>query len=535
VKKVPVLIVGGGPVGLALAGELGWRGVECLLVEQTDGTIVTPKMNEVNVRTMEFCRRWGIADKVHNCPFPQDHARDAVFITSFTGYELGRIPRPAVASAKPEPWSPMRLQTCSQMWFDPILRDFALTFPGVTLRYRTRLERFDDTGSAVRCEIVDLETGKCETIEADYLVACDGAMSAIRSELGIGLTGQGILGYPVHLFFRAPDFLKRVGKAEGTFFLAIDRDGLWANIRVVDPVNAMWRLMMVDSDGKQTPETIDKDALIRRAVGRPFAVDWVGCSIWTRRSLVAERYSKGRVFLAGDAVHQLSPTGAMGMNTGIGDVVDLGWKLAAVVQGWGGAKLLESYSAERQPIGTRAINHTSEFHLAHGKFHGFAAIEDDTAEGRALRAEVGPELVREVGRMFRTIGLQLGYRYEGSPIIVPDGTEPVPDDPENFVASARPGARAPHVALDDGRSTLDLYGRAFVLARFDDAAPNGRELVEAAKARGVPIKVETVDSADAATIYETRLVLVRPDGHVAWRGNDAPNDAMAVIDRVRGA
>ena len=534
-RKTTVLIVGGGPVGLALAGELGWRGVDCLLVEQTDGNIVTPKMNEVNVRTMEFCRRWGIADKVHNCPFPQDHARDAVFITSFTGYELGRIPRPAVAGTKPEPWSPMRLQTCSQMWFDPILRDFALTWPGVELRYRTRLEKFQDMGSAVKCGIVDLQTGGHETIEADYLVACDGATSAIRNELGIGLTGQGILGYPVHLFFRAPDFLKRVGKPEGTFFLAIDRDGLWANIRVVDPLNAMWRLMVIDSDGKQTPESIDRDALIRRAVGRPFEVDWVGCSIWTRRSLVAEHYSKGRVFLAGDAVHQLSPTGAMGMNTGIGDVVDLGWKLAAVAQGWGGAKLLESYSAERQPIGVRAINHTSDFHISHGKFHDrFAAIEDDTPEGRALRAEVGPELVREVGRMFRTIGLQLGYRYEGSPIIVPDDTKPVPDDPENFVASARPGSRAPHVALTNGSSTLDLYGRGFVLVRFGQEAPEDLEIVEAAKARGVPIKVETIDNREAAAIYETRLVLVRPDGHVAWRGNEAPDDAMAVIDRIRG-
>src|SRR4051794_21721720 len=141
VKKVPVLIVGGGPVGLALAGELGWRGIEFLLVEQTDGTIVTPKMNEVNVRTMEFCRRWGIADQVHKCPFPQYHALDAVFITRFTGYELARAPGPAVVGPKPEPWSPMRLQPCSKLWFDPFLRDFAGTFREVTLRYRTRLEK----------------------------------------------------------------------------------------------------------------------------------------------------------------------------------------------------------------------------------------------------------------------------------------------------------------------------------------------------------------------------------------------------------
>jgi 2-polyprenyl-6-methoxyphenol hydroxylase-like FAD-dependent oxidoreductase len=536
VRRIPVLIVGGGPVGLALAADLGWRGVPCLLVEQTDGSIVTPKMNEVNVRTMEFCRRWGIADQVHNCPFPRDHARDAVFVTSFTGYELGRIPRPAVAGLTPESWSPMRLQTCSQMWFDPILRDFALTHRGVEIGHRTRLESFEDTGSNVVAEIVDLDSGKRERIEADYLVGCDGATSAIRGQLGIELTGQGTLGYPVHLFFRAPDLLKRVGKAEGTFFLAIDRGGLWANIRVVDPVNAMWRLMVIDSDGQQTPESIDKDALIRRAVGGPFDVEWLGCSIWTRRSLVASEYSKGRVFLAGDAVHQLSPTGAMGMNTGIGDVVDLGWKLAAVAQGWGGPHLLASYSIERRPIGVRAIDNTAGFHLSHGKFHNsFAAIEDDTNEGRALRAGIGPELVREVGRMFRTIGLQLGYRYEDSPIIVPDGTPPPPDDPEKFIASARPGSRAPHVALKDGSSMLDLYGRGYVLVRLRRDAPDATEIAEAARARNVPLRTVTVDDAEAADIYEQPLVLVRPDGHVAWRGSGAPTNALAIIDRVRGA
>src|SRR5262249_24888071 len=209
----------------------------------------------------------------------------------------------------------------------------------VRLRYRTRLEAFEDTGSGVIADLVDVATGARERVIADYLVGCDGATSAIPGALGIGLTGQGVLGHPLPLVFRPPVLLERGGKAPGAFFLAIDREGLWANIRVIDPANAMWRLMALDSDGKQTPDSVDKDALIRRAVGRPFEVEWQGVSIWTRRSLVAERYSKGRVFLAGDAVHQLSPTGAMGMNTGIGDVVDLGWKLAALVQGWGGSKL----------------------------------------------------------------------------------------------------------------------------------------------------------------------------------------------------
>ena len=191
--------------------------------------------------------------------------------------------------------------------------------------------------------------------------------------------------------------------------------------------------------------------------------------------MVAERYGKGRVFLAGDAVHQLSPTGALGMNTGIGDAVDLGWKLAAVVQGWGGPNLLASYDAERRPIGLRNVGMTAEFYLAHEHFDAGPRRRSRTtaSRGRALRDRLGRELERDVGAMFRTIGLQIGYRYEGSPICVPDGTPPPPDDPEKFVPSARPGARAPHAALADGRSTLDLYGAGFVLVRFGTDAPDG--------------------------------------------------------------
>ena len=535
-QKIPVLIVGGGPVGLALAGELGWRGAACTLIEQGDGVIVTPKMNEVNVRTMEFCRRWGIADAVHACPFPPDHPRDVAFVTSLSGYELGRMARPPRMSEEPELYSPMRQQTCSQMWFDPILQRFARSFANVGLRYHTRLESFEASKSGVTAEIVDLDSGRGERVEADYLVACDGANSMVRHALGIGLDGQGVLGHSLNLFFRAPDLLKKCGKEPGTFFLAIDHDGLWANIRIIDPASAMWRLMVLETDGNQTPKAIDRDAYLHRAFGRPIEVEWLGTSTWTRRSVVAERYFQGRVFLAGDAVHQLSPTGGLGMNTGIGDAVDLGWKLAAVLDGWGGDRLLSSYDAERRPIGTRNVNLAAEFYLEHGKFGvSYAAIEEDNAAGAQVRQRIGAELVREVGRMFRTTGLQLGYRYEDSPICVPDGTPPYPDDPEDFVPSARPGARAPHVWLDDGRSILDLFGRDFVLLRLGPGAPDVSAFEAAATERRVPLKTITVAESEAVRLYEHPLVLVRPDGHVAWRANQAPPNAGAVIDKVRGA
>jgi hypothetical protein len=224
------------------------------------------------------------------------------------------------------------------------------------------------------------------------------------------------------------------------------------------------------------------------------------------------------------------------MNTGIGDAVDLGWKLAAVMDGWGGDHLLSSYDAERRPIGTRNVNLAAEFYLEHGKFgDSYAAIEEHSAAGAQVRQRVGAALVREVGRMFRTTGLQLGYRYEDSPICVPDGTPPYADNPEDFAPSARPGSRAPHVWLEDGRSILDLFGHGFVLLRLGPGAPDVSAFEAAATECRVPLKTIAVTESEAERLYERPLVLVRPDGHVAWRANQVPPNARAVIDKVRGA
>jgi 2-polyprenyl-6-methoxyphenol hydroxylase-like FAD-dependent oxidoreductase len=534
-QKTPVLIVGGGPVGLALACELGWRGIACTLIEQGDGTIVTPKMNEVNIRTMEFCRRWGIADAVHACPFPPDYPLDIAFVTTLSGYELGRVPRLPRGNAAPERYSPMRLQVCSQIWFDPILQAFARTFAHVNLRYRTRLETFEQSESGVRAEIVELENGRRERIEADYLVGCDGANSQVRRSLGIGIDGE-TLGHPLHFYFRAPELLKTCGRQPATFFITVDRDGVWSNVRIIDPVNAMWRLMVLDAGPGLTPETVDRKGYLRRALGLSLNVEWLGTSIWTRRSAVADCYSSGRVFLAGDAVHQLSPTGGLGMNTGVADAVDLGWKLAATLNGWGGYGLLSSYDAERRPIGTRNVDKAAEFHSEEQKHgNGTAAIEEDSIVGAQVRARVGEALVRDVGRMWRTPGLQIGYRYEDSPICVPDGTRPYPDDPEDFIASTRPGSRAPHVWVGDGCSTLDFYGRGFVLLRLGTNSPDVSAIESAARARRVPFETLSVTEPNATQVYQHRLVLVRPDGHVAWRANELPPNADALINKVRGA
>jgi hypothetical protein len=310
---------------------------------------------------------------------------------------------------------------------------------------------------------------------------------------------------------------------------------VWGSLRVIDPANGLWRLMVDDADGAVTPQTVDRGLYLRRAIGRDLDVEWLGLSIWHRRSVVAERYSRGRVFLAGDAVHQLSPTGALGMNSGIGDAVDLGWKLAATIDGWGGPHLLDSYDAEPRPIGERNVKMATKFYHSLEEFGEVdGAIDNDSPEGETLRHRVGERLVRDIGPEFRTIGLQIGYRYEDSPICVADGTTATPDAAETYVPSARPGARAPHAWLGDGRSVLDLFGRGFVLLRFA-GAPSCADLEAAAGRSGLPLAVLTLDEPEAAQLYQRRLVLVRPDGHVAWRSDSAPPDPEDLIDRARGA
>jgi hypothetical protein len=224
------------------------------------------------------------------------------------------------------------------------------------------------------------------------------------------------------------------------------------------------------------------------------------------------------------------------MNTGIADAVDLSWKLAAVIEGWGGENLLASYDAERRPIGERNVRAATGFYQGHRDFErGVEAIEDATADGDEIRKRLGEKLLRDIARMFRTTGVQLGYRYDPSPICVPDGTPPSADDPETYVPTARPGSRAPHAWLGDGRSTLDLFGRGFVLLRLGLEAPDPSAFAKAAAQRKMPLQVVTLREPEVLQRYDRRFVLVRPDGHVAWRGDEMPADPTVLVDRVRGA
>jgi 2-polyprenyl-6-methoxyphenol hydroxylase-like FAD-dependent oxidoreductase len=529
-----VLIVGAGPVGLALAGDLGSRGVECLLIEQSDGTIVQPRMDMVGVRTMEFCRRWGLADAVRDAPYPRDLRQDCVWGTSITGYEFGRERFASRGDEQAAPGSPQKRERVPQDMFDPILFDFARRQPSVTISHLCRLVGFEEMADHVLVTVEDAVSGGRQVVEAAYLAGCDGGASTVRSRLCITMSGHPTLTYTTNIIFRSPALKTLHDKGQFYRFIAFDERGMWGTIVAIDGRDR-YRVSIVGNDQPRRYSDREIGDAVRKIVGVDFPFEIVSVLPWIRRLLVADSYGTARVFIAGDAAHMFSPTGGFGMNTGIQDSVDLAWKLDAVLAGWGGRHLMKSYEFERRPV---AIRNVTE---AGGNLDRMVMPKADPLvfqagpAGDAARADFGRRYTNAMRREWFSTGIHLGYRYEHSPIVVPDGTPEPPDDPAIYVATARPGHRAPHVWLAaDGRSTLDLFGRGFVLMRLGDAAPDGAAIVAAAVARKVPVTVFESSQPDLVHVYEKPLVLVRPDGHVAWRGDVFPADPGGLVDTARG-
>jgi 2-polyprenyl-6-methoxyphenol hydroxylase-like FAD-dependent oxidoreductase len=536
-QHIPVLIVGAGPVGLALAGDLGWRGVSCMVVEQTDGRIEQPKMDLVGVRTMEFCRRWGVADWVRDAPYPGDYPQDCVFLTGLNGFELGRERFPGRAFEACPPQSPQKRERVPQDMFDPILKRFATSFDCVDLQYQTALVAFKDGPDRVEATLRDARTGATRTVTADYLVGADGGASTVREGAGIAMSGNQALTYTTNVLLRCVDFpsLHRMVKAYR--FIFIGPEGTWLTIVAVNGGDR-FRMSIVGTPDKVNHSEADIRAALRRAMGKDFDYEILSVMRWVRRELVADRYRAGRVFIAGDSAHLMSPTGALGMNTGIQDAVDLGWKLDAVLRGWAGADLLASYESERRPVALRNVAASTENlgrMLSTRERKPPPQIFTAGAEADAIRAEYGAWFTETMRHEWFMNGFHLGYRYDDSPIVCPDGTPAPPLETSTYTQTARPGARAPHVGLPDGSSTLDLFGRGFTLLRLGPDAPSGESLLQAAADAGVPIRAVALDHAEVRAAYQRALVLVRPDGHVAWRDDAQPRQPGAVIDAVRGA
>lgn len=533
----PVVIIGAGPVGLALAGDLGWRGVPCTLIERGDGSIHQPKMDLIGIRSMEFCRRWGILDWVYQAGYNRAYPQDCAWVSQLHGgWEFGREHFPSVQDEIKPPQSPEKRERCPQNFFDPVLTRFALRTEHVQLHYHTEYLAHEERDDGVIVQVKDLQTGTLRKIDCAYLVACDGGASKVRENLGIKMSGIPALTYTTNAIFECAGLEQLHDKAPGYRYIFIGPEGTWATMVAINGRD-QWRFSIVGDGTMRTLSQDEVEAAFRRAVGRDdFSFKTLSILPWVRRQLVADSYGTARVKLAGDAAHLTSPTGGFGMNMGLQDSVDLSWKLEASLSGWAGPGLLDSYETERRPVAIRNVNEATnnlKSMLKPRESLNPTVFEPGPAGDEARRI-FGEAYTAAMRREWFSIGIHLGFRYEGSPVIVPDGTPEPEDTVSTYEQTARPGHRAPHVWLAPEVSMLDHFGREFTLVRFHPTL-DVDALVSAARSRKMPLKVLDIDHAEARVLYERSLVLVRPDGHVAWRGDELPDDVVQMLGRVCGA
>jgi 2-polyprenyl-6-methoxyphenol hydroxylase-like FAD-dependent oxidoreductase len=517
-----VLIAGGGPVGLSLAIELGRRGVECELVDKREAPGRLPKMERCNARTMENFRRVGIADAVRGAGLDSNVPMDVfVCVESIVREPLVHHRYPSVDAYRAQiaqctdgtlPLEPYQL--ISQYTLEPLLRSLAEQLPGVRVRFGEELLDFTQDSTGVTARTTE------RTITADYLVGCDGGNSTVRSQLGIELRGESLLELRQALF-RCDDLFERIPIGKGRHYHVADDQHSF--LIVQDDTKHFSLHARVERDE-------DMPALFESIVGMPISYETLYVGKWTQRLMVADRYRDGRVFLAGDSAHLVIPTGGLGMNTGAGDATDLAWKLAGTLQGWGGPGLLDSYEDERRAIGIRNV--AASRRAAGGRRTWRAAwrpeIADATPEGEAARRHLADVAEREQRWSNDLPGIELGYRYLDSPLVL---SEPGGPDPDSFtyVPTSRAGARLPHAWLANGDALHDrIGGNGYTLVCAPGAADPG--LAAAFARAGVPFATLEVDAHVARTTLEGRpLTLVRPDLHVVWRGSEAEPERLAAI------
>lgn len=542
-----IFIVGGGPCGLMLAIELGRRGVSVVLIDQKPSTALNPQANATQARTMEHFRRLGFADEIRAMGMPADFPTDIAYYTRLARHELARFKLPSAKTAKQTisdssaSWStaepPHRV---SQKFVEQVLLRHAEALPNVSVNYGWRLVSFEDHQTHVTAEIECVDDGRLMQVRSDYLVGADGARSPVRDALGIKYVGEsGVVrdflgGRMYAVYLRAPDFYDAMPHPRAWMNVTFNHDRRAFVVAVDGKGEFAFHTQLKDHEDEADIDDAGAQKMFEAAVGMPVNTEILSRGTWTAGlALVAEQFRKGRVFIGGDAAHLFTPTGGLGYNTAVDDAVNLGWKLAAVVKGHGGTGLLDSYEAERRPLAVRNTHYARGFADSLGGFVPVAEIEVDGPEGDAARAEAGAVLEAHARAEFNIPGITFGGRYDGSPIIAADGTSPPPDTMNTYVPTACPGGRAPHLWLDEGSSIYDAFGFDWTLLCLGPDAPDGAEMIAAAKTAGLDLTVVSVPFAEARTLYKADFALVRPDQIVAWRGDDVTN-AAAILQTVTG-
>jgi 2-polyprenyl-6-methoxyphenol hydroxylase-like FAD-dependent oxidoreductase len=526
-----VLIVGAGPVGLAAAIELGQRGIRTLVVERNDRVGYAPRAKTTNVRTREHLRRWGIADRLAAAsPLGVDHPSHVLFVTRLSGHFLARIENANYCGPGRNAFYSEHAQWIPQYTVEEVLREHAQSLPAVTLRFGVEFLSLEQDSTGVRARLRDLASGAESAGRYAFLIGADGSRSTVRQSIGATMSGVRRISRHYNVVFRAPGLDRAHSHGPGIMYWQIN-DEVPSLLGPMDRGDR-WFFGPTRVGPDEVLNERDMPDLIRRSTGVDLPYEILSSDEWIASRLIADRYHDGRVFLAGDACHLHPPFGGYGMNMGIADAVDLGWKIAATLQGWGGPRLLGSYAQERKPVHNHVMDEAVANHALLSNQLWEEGIEDDTPQGAAIRARAGARIGDAKQREFYTLGVVLGYRYESSPVIVPDGTSPPPQTSRDYVPSSCPGRLAPHAWLADGSSLYDRFGAGFTLLS-DGGADEAAAAGAAAQALGIPLTLLPAPSRDVAALYEARHVLIRPDQHVAWRG-DAPADWASVLRQVTG-
>jgi 2-polyprenyl-6-methoxyphenol hydroxylase-like FAD-dependent oxidoreductase len=549
-----IAIVGGGPAGLMLAIELGCRGIDCVLLDERDDGPIPPKANATSARTMEHYRRRGFAHRVRAIGLTEDHPQDVVFRTrlaeGFGHHELARIRIPSRRGALtrtdlgdfpeetwPTPELPHRGQ---QMYIEPILREEARRYSGVRVLQHHKVNTLTQDANGVLLSISRLDDGSPVTLRASYAVGCDGARSLVRQTMGVNFEGVGgedrefFGGQMLSIYLRSRTLYDALGSRRAWLYWAVNPE-LRGSLVAINGVDEF--VLGIQLRKGQTIDDVDALAALRSVLGTTVDVEILGRSPWLAGyTLVAERMRQGRLFIAGDAAHLFTPTSGMGYNTSIDDAVNLGWKLAAVLRGWGSEALLDSYEAERRPIAQRNTAYARLMADSLGRAAVPTGVEAAGADGDATRAALRDHFHTHVHREFNIPGVQLGLRYAGSPIVASEAVEPPPDEPNVYHPSGFPGGRAPHVAAPGGSSIFDHFGQNFTLLSLNDLPSDDDAWKESAAILRLPLAFLHWPDAAARSLYGADRVLIRPDHHVAWRGpvGSAP-ESLLRLATGRGA